>query len=431
MQFQLVRGKNRDTHGGHKYQPDKEKCSYAFRSLHTAKLADRPCYIRGMMNIGAFLSFALLGTGALHVHAQSFTQTFGPLYAQDGVGAQVIPSGYIIVAREFIPAFAMYGARQHTANASGVLQNSASVDLPGSTFLQDVVNAADGSAILVGSVLTEDGVDHDGIIVKVQTNGNVVWATIPDEPGAQQYFGGAMLSDGGVVICGVSDPGDGHDVLVVRFDPLGAVVWSHTEPSATDGEAYAIVVSGNDIIVTGRQMTSGGHADVLLMRMDLDGGVIWSTTSGGDADEEGRALVRIGSDTFVSAGWTDSYGAFDTTSQRIPDHAYLIAFDLDGDTLWTETVGDTLLDRRCFAMERAPNGDLLLSGERGSTGLSDAMLIRTNSSGVPIWERSIDTGKEERITHLIPLADGFVGTGWSFGPFGKQVLFIRRNGDGF
>lgn len=385
-----------------------------------------------MATARASLLCSLLCSISGSVLAQSFTQTFGPLYAQDGVGAQQTASGFIVSSREFMPATSRYSAAQYATSSSGAIQSTTPLDLPVSAFLHDVVNAADGSAMLVGSVLTNDEVDHDGLIVKVLANGTVVWLNRPLLPGSQQYYGGAMLPDGGIVVCGTERVDHGHEVHVVRFNASGSLLWSHTEASDTDAEAHGITVSGNDILITGRQTSFSGGADVLLMRMSLDGAVHWTLASGGDGNEEGRAVIDIGAGAFISAGWTNSYGAFDTTSQRIPDHAYLIAFDLDGDTLWTETLGDTLFDRRCFAMERAANGDLLLSGERNSTiGTSDALLMRTNASGELQWERTIDTGKEERITHLLPLADGLVGTGWSFGPFGRQVLFIRRNDQGF
>ena len=71
------------------------------------------------------------------------------------------------------------------------------------------------------------------------------------------------------------------------------------------------------------------------------------------------------------------------------------------------------------------------AGERIDQGRSDALLIRRTSSGAPVWERSIDTGKEERLVNVLPMADGMLGTGWSFGEFGRQLLVIRRNADGF
>lgn len=144
----------------------------------------------------------------------------------------------------------------------------------------------------------------------------------------------------------------------------------------------------------------------------------------------GRAAVVAAPGTVVVAGWTNSVGAFDVTSQRRPYHAYLAAFDTDGDTLWTRAIGDTTYDQRAYAMIPAVNGDFYLVGERGTSALSDAVLMRISSQGVVVWQRVLDLGKEERFTHLAALPDAVLATGWSFGEFGRQVLFVKRSADG-
>jgi outer membrane protein assembly factor BamB len=167
------------------------------------------------------------------------------------------------------------------------------------------------------------------------------------------------------------------------------------------------------------------------MRLTMDGTVIWSNTTGGAGHEIARAVVSLGSGTFVAAGYTNSYGSFDPETQQIRDHIYLIAFNLNGDTLWTRAIGDTQHHRQAHALAVAPDGDLVFAGEQSTSASSDVFLHRSTSNGNTIWQRTLDTGKEERILHILPLPDAFVCTGWSFGPYGRQVLFIRRNGEGY
>lgn len=388
-------------------------------------------YFRGMFIRVSIqvLVYAALSTGA--APAQSFTQTIGGASAQDGVGAMLSSDGFRIGVRDHDPVTTRHLGQVYTMGAAGGFVSSTTLELLERTFLQDLINAPDGSAFLVGSVLTEPGNGHDGLLIKLSSTGAVLWTRILAAPGSQQYFSATALADGGAVVCGVNEAGAGHDALIARFSVSGDTLWTHIEPSVTDAEAHAIVNAGNDLIVTGRQANFSGTSDVLLLRLGMNGTPAWTTTIGGPENDEGRAIVTSGADTFIIAGWTDSYGAFDVTSQSRPRHAYLVAIDLEGDTLWTKAVGDTLYARSAFALASAPNGDLFLAGERYGSALSDALVARLTSSGSLIWERTLDTGKEERLTHLLALPDGFLGTGWSFGPFGRQVLFIRRNADGF
>ncbi|HRH69138.1 MAG TPA: hypothetical protein PLB89_06510 [Flavobacteriales bacterium] len=381
-----------------------------------------------MKTIGPYL---LLLAGHPICLGQSFTQTSGGVSSEVGIGATPIDNGYRVSMRTWDVPTTHQGGTVHTLSSTGGFLSASQLAVDGMLFLQAHVNAADGSAFLVGSSIPTGETDHDGSVVKLDPDGSVAWAMHPSIPGSQQYRGGAALSDGGIVVCGISGTEDGHEALVTRFDANGVVVWNHVQPSGTDAEAYAVAIEGSNVMITGRQKTFGGTDQVLFLRMDLDGAVIWNTSKGGAANEECRAIISTGGGNFIAAGWTNSYGTRDLTRDTIPFHVYIVAIELDGDTLWTKALGDTLFERHAYALEAAPNGDLLIAGERSTPGLSDALLLRASAVGGPIWERTIDTGKEERIVHLIPLNDGLVGTGRSFGEFSDQLLFIRRNADGF
>lgn len=361
--------------------------------------------------------------------SQSFTQTIGGMNAQDGLGAWPAGNGYCVVVREAVDQAQPYRAAIYSMNNSGGSVSSSPLD-SANLFLQDVVNTPAGDVFAVGSILRDRPEHHDAVVIKLSSTGEVIWTLASPSPGAQQLLGGMALPDGGLVACGLSTSNGGHDVLVERYSTTGGVLWSYTGSGTHDAEGLAVAISGNDIMVTGRQTTPSGQEDVLLMRMDLQGGVLWSTSLGGPGSDVGQAIVANGNSTFTVAGWTDSFGTFDHTSQRIPDHGYLLNVDLNGDTLWTRTLGDSLYDHRLYGMRPASNGDLFLTGERATAGLSDAVLLRTQPDGLVLWQRALDLGKEERLTHVLPLANGVVATGWSFGPFGRQLFFVRRNDQG-
>lgn len=434
MEIQLLRKKNGKQHGNGDEEPARQEPTDDTLVRHGAKLVvanmGHPTpYIRGMYRRLSLL-FAPLLMCSHTLSAQSFTQTIGGNNSQDGVGAMVAGAGYALGVREFVPGDGRHEGLVYAMSNAGGFESSTTLTDDRPSFLQGLANAQDGTAFLFGSVIEADA-EHDALLVKLSTTGSVLWSVTPEAAGSQQYWGAATLPDGGAIVCGVNQLGEGHDVLIARHDQNGAVVWSHVVPGPTDAEAHGVTVDGNDIVVTGRQLTFSGKSDVLFMRLDLDGTVIWNTTSGGAEDEVGRSIISVGNSTFVMAGWTDSYGPFDETSLDIFPQAYLIAIDLDGDTLWTETLGDTIHENHAYAIDQAPNGDLFIAGERSTSALSDGLIQRLTVTGDLIWERTLDTGKEERLTHILPLADGLVCTGWSFGPFSRQVLFIRRNADGF
>ena len=81
-------------------------------------------------------------------------------------------------------------------------------------------------------------------------------------------------------------------------------------------------------------------------------------------------------------------------------------------------------------MHRVSANEIYLAGERSTPFGSDAFIMRLAANGDPVWERALDLGREDRLSHIRWLNDGVIGTGWSFGEFGRQVLFVRRGPDG-
>lgn len=364
------------------------------------------------------------------VFAQSFTQTFGARAAQDGIGAWSSPSGLNIMVRQFEVGSHRYASSRYSTSATGSMLNT--TPLPGSTdqFLQNTVAAPDGGAFAVGSRLRGEPSHHDPLVIKLSAVGDVIWTTEPELPGPQQLFGGCSMPDGGAVFCGTNAEGGMHQAYVVRLSSSGAPLWSYTLATPTPTEAFAAALDGDALVLTGRQATFSGTDDMLLFRMTTGGDLLWSSSFGGSAMDVGRAAVVPSPGTVVVAGWTNSVGAFDVSSQRRPYRAYLAAFDSEGDTLWTRAIGDTTYDQRAYALIPAINGDFYLAGERATSALSDAVLMRITAQGAVVWQRVLDLGKEERFTQATPLADGVVATGWSFGEFGRQVLFVKRSPDG-
>lgn len=378
--------------------------------------------------------FAFIGCATMVMtvvgHAQSFTQTFGGPGAQDGIGAWPAPEGYRVAIRTHDSMLEGFNAVLQTTNATGGTLGAITWPITGNAFIQATVPAVDGSAFIIGSVLTGGVEKHDILFSKVIPDGTIQWTRTVALSGSQQLFGGHALPDGGAVFCGLTEVAGLHQPFAVRCDAAGDTIWSHVEPMATDAELYAVATDGDHLLFTGRTMTFGGHDDVLLFKADMAGAPIWSTSIGGTATDKGRSIAYAGNNEWVVAGWTDSVGPLDQSSQRRSLRAYLIGLNDDGDTTWTRTFGDTLYDQRLFAMERVSPADIYLAGDRSTPYGSDAVLMKVSASGELLWERVLDLGREDRLSGIMALPDGVIGTGWSFGDYGRQVLFVRRGPDG-
>lgn len=380
---------------------------------------------------------SLLGVAALSatacVRAQGFVNTYGGQLSEEAVGVALSSNGFRIATRRFLGQNA--GHQVHLLQLSSTGEQGSWLQLPGSdgrVFVQAMAEGTSGSAFVAGSAFPAGKSQHDAFVAKLDGDGGLLWHTRPSLDGDQQYFAVRGLPDGGCIAAGVRSIGEGHDAWVTRFSAFGLVQWHQAITDFADVEAHGITVQGTDLILTGRQLNFGGSTDAWIARMNLSGDVIWTSSWGGIRNETGRSVAAIGPGAFVLAGTTNSNVPYDATEARYKDHIYLVAFDLNGDSLWTRAIGDTLFDRRCFAIDLASNGDLLLAGERATIhGASDAIACRISPIGNWIWERSWDLGQQDRLLALRALPDGFIASGRSFGAASQQVLVLRRDANGF
>lgn len=379
-----------------------------FRSLGTMVLAGLPMVIRAQ---------------------PSFTDTHGMRMDQRALGIAASPSGF----KTAVGAFRHPGAQTGeiwTFSTSGAPTGQVPLGIAGQCFVQGGAPNTNGQYFIAGSVIPPGSDQHEALLVKVSSTNAVLFTHVGSAPQDQQFFDVAPLPDGGAIACGLDDTSGEHNALVARIDASGALVWSVTLPGTLSTEANAVVVNGSNVMITGSQKNFGGTTDCFFARLDLNGNVSWTTSWGNAGNDAGEDLAATSSSTFVMAGHCDACGDLDQTEDRYMLHDYLIKIDLAGDTVWTAVLGDTLFDRQAFTLDVASNGDLLVGGERNERNLVDALVYRTDDAAHPIWEKTYDAGRWDRLLDLKALADGFVATGWSYGAASRQVLVVRKDQNG-
>lgn len=367
-----------------------------------------------------------------HVAAQAlFGVTAGGQRAQEAVG--VVPSGssFKVAVRTYDPATGHRGELWNFT-AQGSLLGTQPLPLPGRFLPQAMEPVAGGGAVVVGAAIAPDSSALDAVVMRLDAGYAVQWTTVVPMAGGQVLHAATVLADGSVIATGTTSGPEKHDVLVLRVSPTGAPQWTTVIPGALDEEGLGVAADATGAVVTGRQMNYGGSTDCYFARVDLNGGLQWVTAWGGVRDEVGLAITRVAAGHFVMAGWTQSHAAYDGSEGRWPRATYLIAIDANGDTLWTRTQADTLMERTARSIGLAPNGDLFLGiTERPLDGQGDAAAIRrTTVTGAPLWTRRYDLGRQEEALQVRPLVNGAIACGRSFGSAAQQVLLVRTDAQG-
>ncbi len=133
-----------------------------------------------------------------------------------------------------------------------------------------------------GDLIAAGYSNNDIMILRVDTNGNIIWAKRWDAGGSTEvtyYYCcsemGVVKSNGNVLIVGTTDAGTlgGYNIVVFELDMSGNLVWSRVYGDSGNEYGGAIDVLSNGEIIVGGLTTSFGNGaqDMLIMKLSPNG----------------------------------------------------------------------------------------------------------------------------------------------------------------
>jgi len=295
-----------------------------------------------------------------------------------------------------------------------------------------VHQTTDGGYILTGntwSFSTGEDWDIDVWLIKIDNAGNMEWNRTFG--GTKWEFGYCVqqTTDGGYIITGYTSSiraGDG-DVWLIKTDSNGNMMWDRTFGGTGWEFGYCVQqTTDNGYIITGCTWLNGDD-DVWLIKTDSDGNMVWNRTFGGTENETGRCVQQTTDNGYIITGRTESFGAgyWDV---------WMIKTDSTGHMVWNRTFGGTDEDRG-FCVQQTTDDGYIITGLTDSFGAGcyDVWLIKTNNAGNMVWNRTLggtffDLGYSVQQT----TDDGYIITGetTSFGAGEYDVWLIKTDNAG-
>lgn len=287
-----------------------------------------------------------------------------------------------------------------------------------------------------GYILIRNGA---GIIfTKVDSVGNTLWQTSFSEGiWANEGKHIEQIENGGYIVTGRLQDVTGSGMLLLKLNAQGNKIWRRTysEPtSAGFNYGYSVQeTSDSGYIMTGVSninfYDSTRHKDVFVLKTDSFGLEEWRRFFGGMKDDLGSFVRQDNSGNYFVSGTTKSYGIGSESNM------YLIKLDSAGNTLWERTYGGNL-EETGTGLWATKDGGCIMTGRSNSFSTSgdfDGYIIKTDANGDTLWTNTYGGTGEEIIHSVQQTSDnGYVMAGKtnSYGAGDFDMFLLKTDATG-
>ncbi len=326
------------------------------------------------------------------------------------------------------------------------------------------IRTSDGGFLLTASSLsgisgnksTPNQGDDDWWAIKTDVDGNIQWDFNFGGSAEEGFEAGAVqTSDGNFVLAGRTRSGvsgditstslGADDILIVKISASDRSILWQTRVGGNGADwAFDIKETSDGQIVVGGYTTSTdltgispmGSLDLYLIKINsVTGNKIWERTYGGSGFESADELLPNATGGVVVGAYSAS------TDLVAPNNGsfdyWLFSTDGNGDVLWEKLYGGPGLDA-IRSMAQTPDGGFIFAGQSSSgaggdksednLGFDDIWVVRTNSVGELLWERTIGGAGYDWGQAAYALLDGSVVIGgFSNSPAGGDKLSDNIN----
>jgi hypothetical protein len=185
--------------------------------------------------------------------------------------------------------------------------------------------------------------------------------------------------------------------------PVPAKQWDKTFGGSGNDAGYAVIQANDGGFVIAGSTTSygAGGTDAWLIKTDSNGNKLWDKTFGGAGNDVARSVARTFDGGYILGGYTNSYGAGNYDF-------WLIKTDSNGSKIWDKTFGGSGDDER-ESVTQATDGGYVIVGysySLGSEGICTTWLIKTDSGGNKLWDKTYSGPRYTKGLSVIQSTDG-------------------------
>ena len=226
-----------------------------------------------------------------------------------------------------------------------------------------MLNSPDGGFILLGTVSNPSSGLNDILVIKTDSQGQVLWKNIYGDDG-EDYITTAKLTPEGDIIFGGTNPTGNYDFWLNKIDSQGKLLWQSTAGTKSSDIATDLVINTDgSIVMVGYNISNGTGLRILMaVKFDAQGQELWQKEYRALYNEwsQANAIVASPDGGYVIAGKTKTARQYDDKPHFEP---WLIALDENGEKLW-DTIHQQSGDHQVNDLQLTQDGGLILVGSR-------------------------------------------------------------------
>ena len=250
----------------------------------------------------------------------------------------------------------------------------------GDDILRGIISTTDGGFVAVGDITSMGAGGHDLWAVKLSSSGDLLWQKAYGG-GADDFGEGILPASGGFLVYGYSysasaDRGQDSDACALRLDAQGNLLWARTYGTSGMDQAYAGIATASGFLFAGGTNGAGAaQQDILLFEVDGEGSLLWQESLGGAASDQAFALSAASDGGFVVGGSSRSFG---TGSYD----AWLVKADRTRALQWQWNYGGDG-DEKIYGLLQTSDLGFLAVGESQSygSGAADLWALKVKQDG--------------------------------------------------
>ena len=271
---------------------------------------------------------------------------------------------------------------------------------------------SDGGYILTGSTYLSGDIYSQMLILRTDDSGKILWERTYGGSNNEIGYSVIQTDEGGFIVCGrTSSFGSGNDdVWVLKTDAAGNEEWNKTFGGASNDCGKDIKhTADRGYIITGYTYSYGTAGDCYCIKIDKYADLEWEKFYGSSSYDAGNSVCETNDGKYIICG---TYTTIPTGYKQL----WLFEIDSSGTVMFTRDFGGPTDDSGVSVIQTSDGGFLAGGNFAQNIHDNDLFLVRTDSQGNAIWERTIGDENSNYLMSAIERSDGkFSALGWKGG----------------